>query len=98
MTINIKIPAERQADWIGFIAELQDVNVDVGLPARVVINERTGTIVVGGDVAVRPVQVAHGKTDGDRMESRLKSLTIDGAAITPTGEPCPAPEPSAASD
>lgn len=50
------------------------------------------------DLAWVPVQVAHGKTDGDRMESRLKSLTIDGAAITPTGEPCPAPEPSAASD
>lgn len=59
-SINVRIPEAEQADWIGFIAKLQDINVDVGLPARVVINERTGTIVVGGDVAVRPVQVAHG--------------------------------------
>lgn len=50
------------------------------------------------DLAWVPVQVAHGKTDGDRMESRLKSLIIDGSKIIPTGNPCPAPGPSAASD
>jgi len=35
-----------------------------------------------------PVKVAHGKTDGDRMESRLVSLTVDGTPV-PAGAPCP---------
>ncbi len=34
-----------------------------------------------------PVYVAHGKTDGDRMESRLVSLTVDGEAV-PAGATC----------
>lgn len=58
--VNVRIPPEDQQDLIGFIARLQDMNVDTQLPARVVINERTGTIVVGGDVVVQPCQIAHG--------------------------------------
>jgi hypothetical protein len=34
-----------------------------------------------------PVYVAHGKTDGDRMESRLVSLTVDGKPV-PVSAPC----------
>lgn len=47
------------------------------------------------DLAWVPVQVAHGKTDGDRMESRLTSLVIDGEQIAPTDAACPAPKPEA---
>jgi len=36
------------------------MEVEARQPARVVINERTGTIVVGGDVIVKPCEVAHG--------------------------------------
>ncbi|MEE4172973.1 MAG: DUF3108 domain-containing protein [Xanthomonadales bacterium] len=40
------------------------------------------------DLGWVPVQVAHGKTDGDRMETRLKSLALDGEPVTGLG-PCP---------
>ena len=40
------------------------------------------------DLGWVPVQVAHGKTDGDRMETRLLSLTLDGEAVTDRGA-CP---------
>lgn len=59
-TIGVRIPVTRQQDLVGFIAEVNDVNVTVDLPARIVINERTGTIVVGDEVMVKPCQVAHG--------------------------------------
>lgn len=59
-TVNIKIPEPARGNLTAFIAELQDLDVETDLPARVVINERTGTVVVGGDVMIKPCQVAHG--------------------------------------
>jgi flagellar P-ring protein precursor FlgI len=43
-----------------FIAEVGDLAVQPDVPARVVIDERTGTIVIGKDVRVSTVAVAHG--------------------------------------
>ena len=42
------------------ISRIQNLLVDVQTPARVVLNERTGTIVLGGDVLLSPVSVLHG--------------------------------------
>jgi flagellar P-ring protein precursor FlgI len=42
------------------IAQVQNVSVAVHPPAKVVMNERTGTIVMGGDVKLSPVSVLHG--------------------------------------
>jgi flagellar P-ring protein precursor FlgI len=43
-----------------FMAELGELSVRPDVPARVVIDERTGTIVIGKDVKVATVAVAHG--------------------------------------
>jgi flagellar P-ring protein precursor FlgI len=43
-----------------FMAELENLVVEADHPARVVINERTGTIVLGKDVRVSPVAILHG--------------------------------------
>jgi flagellar P-ring protein FlgI len=43
-----------------FIAEVGDLPVQPDAPARVVIDERTGTIVIGKDVQISTVAVAHG--------------------------------------
>ena len=43
-----------------FIAEIGELAVATDVPARVVIDERTGTIVIGRDVQVSTVAVAHG--------------------------------------
>jgi len=59
-TVRVTIPEEDRADLIGFIARLEALNIETRPPTRVVINERTGTIVVGGEVMVKPCQVAHG--------------------------------------
>ena len=42
------------------ISRIQSLEVAVQPPARVVVNERTGTIVLGGDVLLSPVSVLHG--------------------------------------
>jgi flagellar P-ring protein precursor FlgI len=42
------------------MARLEPLSVDVDTPARVVINERTGTVVVGAGARLGPAAVAHG--------------------------------------
>jgi flagellar P-ring protein precursor FlgI len=58
--VSVAIPADYAARSIEFISELEKVTVDADRPARVVINERTGTIVMGGEVHVSPVAIMHG--------------------------------------
>jgi len=42
------------------ISRVQNLALSVSTPAMVVVNERTGTIVLGGDVKLTPVSVIHG--------------------------------------
>ena len=55
-TLEIDLPSE--VDSHGFIAALEDVKIDASFPARVVINERTGTVVMGGDIRIDPVSIS----------------------------------------
>lgn len=59
-TVSVMIPKKRRPDIIEYIAFIQNVDVQTDLRSRVIINERTGTIVVGGDVRILPCHVAHG--------------------------------------
>ena len=48
---------------VAFVGMLESLDIPLGAtPARVVINARTGTIVIGSDVRIRPVAVSHGAT------------------------------------
>jgi len=59
---SIEVDAPMTAhDRVSFIALLENLQVERGeAPARVVINSRTGTIVVGASVRIRPIAVTHG--------------------------------------
>jgi flagellar P-ring protein precursor FlgI len=59
-TVTIPIPPAFWGRPTELIALIGDLTVPVDAPARVVINERTGTIVVGGPVTISPIAVAHG--------------------------------------
>ena len=58
--VTVTIPPEYTAHTTEFISELEKLPVDADRPARVVVNERTGTIVMGGDVRISPVAIMHG--------------------------------------
>jgi len=60
-TIRVKMPAELDPTKVaGFIDEIMMPDVKVDMPAVVVINERTGTIVVGEKVGISEVAVSQG--------------------------------------
>ncbi|MBV9947583.1 MAG: flagellar basal body P-ring protein FlgI [Myxococcales bacterium] len=58
--VTIKVPTEYAARIVEFVAALEEIEITPLRRARVVINERTGTIVAGGDVRLAPVAVVHG--------------------------------------
>ena len=47
-------------DAARFIAELGELPVEPDTPAKIVIDEKSGTVVIGRDVKISPVAVAHG--------------------------------------
>lgn len=58
--VSVQIPSTYATRPVEFIAELQEISVQPEHPTRIVVNERTGTIVMGKDVHVAPVAIMHG--------------------------------------
>ncbi len=59
-TVKITIPKAFQSKVVDFIAGIESLNVETDSIARVVVDERTGTIVMGKDVKLSTVAVSHG--------------------------------------
>jgi flagellar P-ring protein precursor FlgI len=59
-TITIKVPGDYQGRIVEFMAMVENAKMEVDSRAKVVLNERTGTIVMGKDVKISPVSVIHG--------------------------------------
>lgn len=58
--VDVSVPATGVASVPMLIARVQGLSIFIHPPAKVVMNERTGTIVMGGDVKLSPVSVMHG--------------------------------------
>jgi flagellar P-ring protein precursor FlgI len=58
--IEVRIPEDQRTHPVAFLARLENVMVEPDRRAKVVINERTGTLVAGGDVRIARVAVSHG--------------------------------------
>jgi flagellar P-ring protein FlgI len=58
--IEVQIPEIYRDRTVDFISELELLKVVVDQKAVVLINERTGTVVMGGDVVISPVTISHG--------------------------------------
>lgn len=58
--VRVAIPPTYSGRPVEFVSELESLTVDTDRPAVVVLNERTGTVVMGGDVMVSPVAISHG--------------------------------------
>lgn len=58
--IEVTLPESFLDDRVGFIAELESLRLQTDTAAKVIINERTGTIVMGGNVKLSSVAVSQG--------------------------------------
>jgi flagellar P-ring protein precursor FlgI len=85
-TIRIKIPdSVGVREEVRFVDRIMSYDVKVDMPAIVLINERTGTIVVGGNVAISETAVAQGSLVVKIREQQLvsqPSTPFTGGATT----------------
>ncbi|HYK18088.1 MAG TPA: flagellar basal body P-ring protein FlgI [Bryobacteraceae bacterium] len=58
--VSVDIPGAYKTRIVDFLGELEDLIVDADSPARIVVNERTGTMVLGKDVRISPVAILDG--------------------------------------
>lgn len=57
--VEVRVPLSYRRNLVAFISEIEDLEVVPDAPAIVVINERTGTVVMGENVRISTVAIAH---------------------------------------
>src|SRR3984957_9185215 len=75
--VSVTIPAEYATRITEFLAEMETLTVDPDRGAKVVINERTGTIVLGKEVRISPVAIMHG------------TLNVEVQTVSTVSQPLP---------
>ncbi len=58
--VRVRIPADKQNNLTAFLADIESISVITDAIAKVVLNERTGTVVAGSNVRILPVTISHG--------------------------------------
>lgn len=87
-TIDIVSPSRFEGKGVELIAMIESLEIDPDNHAKVVVNERTGTVVIGDGVQILPVAITHGdltlrvsggdgkKKDGDRIMNIRKTANV----------------------
>lgn len=88
-TIKVRSPID-PAQKVSFVSLLENIEVDPARPAaKVIVNSRTGTIVIGGDVRVTPAAVTHGSLtvrineDKEVVQTNTVVQNQQGAVVAP---------------
>ena len=96
-TVKVRAPID-PAQKVSFVSLLENVQVEPDRPrAKVVINARTGTIVIGGDVRVSAAAVTHGsltvRVKEDVNVTQTQAMAVaDGVAATVPGAAVETPD------
>lgn len=59
-TVEVQVPADYRGEVTNLLADLESIEIEADQIARVVVDESSGTIVIGNNVRISPVAVAHG--------------------------------------
>ncbi|MDO9265839.1 MAG: flagellar basal body P-ring protein FlgI [Sulfurimonas sp.] len=79
-TVKLKKPQNKT--MIEFLAEVQDIEMDYNVKDKIVINERTGTIISGVGIVIKPIIMTHGGitikiTEQDDLSKPAGSMVVD---------------------
>ena len=96
-TVKVRAPID-PAQKVSFVSLLENIEVEPDRPrAKVVVNARTGTIVIGGDVRVSAAAVTHGsltvRVKEDVNVTQAQAMAVaDGVAATVPGAAVQTPD------
>ncbi|NWF67180.1 MAG: flagellar basal body P-ring protein FlgI [Campylobacterales bacterium] len=57
---TVRVSKPKNISMVEFLAQLQDIDIEYSKKDKIVIDERTGTIVAGIDITIEPVVISHG--------------------------------------
>jgi flagellar P-ring protein precursor FlgI len=75
-TLKLKIPARLQGKVVNLIARIGDLRVTPDNIAKIIVNEKTGTVVIGQNVSIQEVAVAHGNLSIQIKETKEVSQPL----------------------
>jgi flagellar P-ring protein precursor FlgI len=75
-TLKLKIPARLQGKVVNLIARVGDLRVTPDNIAKIIVNEKTGTVVIGQNVSIQEVAVAHGNLSIQIKETKEVSQPL----------------------
>lgn len=85
-TVTLNVPAAFKGDVVGLLADIETLSVETDQPARIVVDEATGTIVMGENVRISTVAVAQGnlivKVEETPQVSQPNPFAPEGAETT----------------
>lgn len=83
--VKVRVPEQNWANVTGFIAEMENLEVLADQKAVVIVNERTGTVVMGGDVKVSDIVISHNGLSiqvGNGKQAKQESvMPVQGTTI-----------------
>ena len=75
-TLKIKVPQKYRENVVNLIAEIGNLQVTPDTVAKVIVNEKTGTVVIGDKVRITKVAVAHGNLSIQIKETKEVSQAL----------------------
>jgi flagellar P-ring protein FlgI len=75
-TIQIEIPAEYKENIVQMMAQIGNLQVQPDTVAKVIVNEKTGTVVIGENVRIMNVAIAHGNLSIQIKETKNVSQPL----------------------
>ena len=84
--IEVSLPVNYSDNLIEFIAEMEGIRVEFDQRAVVVMNEKTGTVVMGSDVVISKVSISHGDLSisvggGKKSDKKEALVSIKGTTV-----------------
>lgn len=85
-TVDVVVPFNYDGNTVELMARIENVRVVVDAKAKVVLNERTGTVVMGDRVSITPVSIAHGdlsiQVKGGNAKGGERLYELRGATVS----------------
>jgi flagellar P-ring protein FlgI len=89
-TVKVSVPDNYRDNMVELVASLEQIDIQPDNQAKVILSERTGTVIMGSDVKISPVAIAHGNLSVQIKEkaevSQPNPLSQGQTVVTPDSE------------
>jgi len=83
---TLKLIKPANLSMVEFISRVQDLTIDAQKENKIIIDEKTGTVVAGADVRIDPVVITHGDITIKVRPESAKEPDVDGKTVIDLGD------------